>query len=339
MDFCKKIAITIFSVLFFTALYTAIAETRDENPYRFHELTIYVVPSPVELDWKSPATLYQTYRKSLLSAVLSGNPYPIGHLFIKLTSPLLEKPLYSGMSSESRKEQRKWVFKEKAGLGVLGVGFRGKIENGDKLTAVKKNYIRKKRLAAITYRISDKAIERVLQFIEEFDKKDDTGHLPSGYYGGAFWPLYENEGSGCTAFGMAMLELVGVDLSEIDSWRHDVNIPMNLIGGELNPTNVVKIRDVKKSESWHNGIGTANFDFVQYSIYDPSLIFNWILKKLSGSEKNTSLIYYDAKTHTTPHVYADLSGIEIDHKSPIFRPRYDENLFILYFFKEQRYFR
>jgi hypothetical protein len=336
MDAYKKIVITFSSALFFIALFTAYAETKEDNPYRFHELTIYVIPSPVELDWNSPATLYQTYRKSLLSAVLTGNPYSMGHLFIKLTTPLLEEPFFAGMSSVSRKEQKNWVYKEKAGLGVLGVGIRGIMEKGDKLNLVKKTNIKRNRLVAITYRLSDIAAERVLRFIEEFEKKNDAGHLPSGYYGGAFWPLYEQEGAGCTAFGMAMLELAGIKQSEIENWKHEVNIPMYLIGGELNPGNMVKIRDIKNAENWHNGAGEANSDFVKYSIYDPSLIFNWILEKLSGSEKKTSLEYFDATTYTTPRLFSDIRDIEVDSEIPIFRPRYDENLFIYHFLKSNR---
>lgn len=333
MDAYKRIVITFSSALFFTALFTSYAETRVESPYRFHEITIYVIPSPVELDWHSPATLYQTYRKSLFSAVLTGNPYSLGHLFIKLTSPLLEEPLFAGMSSVSRKDQKNWVFKEKAGLGVLGVGIRGKMENGDKLNQIKKTYIRKNRLAAITYRINGVAIERVLRFIEEFNKKDARGHLPSGHYGGTFWPLYKNEGAGCTAFGIAILELAGIKQSEINYWKHDVNIPMDLIGGELNPGNMVKVRDIKNTENWHNGTGIPNIDFVQYSIYDPSLIFNWIFEKLSDNKINTSLEYYDATTNTTPRLFSDVTGLEIDIESPIFRPRFDKNLFIYHFLK------
>jgi hypothetical protein len=333
MDAYKKIVITFSSALFFIALFTSYAETKEDNPYRFHELTIYVIPSPVELDWSSPAALYQTYRKSLLSAVLSGSPYSMGHLFIKLTSPLMEEPLYAGMSSVSRKEQKNWVFKEKAGLGVLGVGLKGKLEKGDILSPVKNFYLQKNSLAAITYRLNDFATEKILRFIENFDTEDDYGHLPSGHYGGAFWPLYEKEGAGCTAFGIAMLELAGIENEEMDSWKHDVNIPMYLIGGVLNPGNGVKVRDIKNAENWYNGTGVANVDFVHHSIYDPSLIYNWILDKLSGCEKKTSLEYFDATTYTTPRLFADLTGLEIDNESPIFRPRYDENLFIYHFLK------
>jgi hypothetical protein len=333
MDFYKKFAITFISALLITVLFTSYAETREESPYRFHELTIYVIPSTAELDWTSPATLYQTYRKSLFSTVLSGSPYSMGHLFIQLTSPLLEEPIWAGMGSVSRQEQKNWVFKEKAGLGVLGVGLMGKLENRDELSPVKNYYIRKNSLSAITYRLGDNAAEKILRFIEYFDIEDDNGHLPSLHYGGAFWPLYEKEGAGCTAFGIAMLELAGVSKEEMDSWKHEVNIPMSLIGGELNPGNKVKVSDIKNANSWYIGPGEDNIDFVKHSIYDPSLIYNWIMDKLSGSEKKSSLAYYTASTNTTPRLFTDIRDIEIDSESPIFLPRYDENLFIYHFLK------
>ena len=333
MNFYKSIVTIIISALFFIGLITTYAEIREESPYRFHELTIYVIPSTVDLDWSSPSTLFRTYRKSLISTIISGSPYSMGHLFVQLTSPLLEEPIWAGMGSVSRKEQRNWVLKEKAGLGVLGVGLMGKLEKKDELSPVKNYYIRKNNLAAISFRIGDNAAEKILRFIENFDNEDENGHLPSLHYGGAFWPLYEKEGAGCTAFGIAMLELAGISKEEMESWKHKVNIPMSLIGGELNPGNKVKVRDIKSANDWHSGHGEANIDFVQHTIYDPSLIYNWIMEKLSGSGNNSSLDYFAANSPSTPRLFADIRDIEIDVESPIFTPRYNENLFIYHFFQ------
>jgi len=334
----KKIFIILFTALVFSALLNSYAIERDGSPYRFHELTIYVLPSPVEFDWSSPSSLYHSYMQGYMASLLKANSYILGHMFIKLTTPLIPEPVYAGMASVSRKEQKQKVLKEKVGLGILGIGLEGIMETVGDLEGKIKKYSRKGRLAAITYRLNTEATTRILEFIEEFSSTNARGHIPNMHYGGAFWPLYENEGAGCTAFGMAMLELAGVLKEEMEAWKVEVNIPMNLIGGEINPGNKVSLKDIKRTMQWHDDSGTLNVDYATHWVYDPSLIYNWVLDQLSGISNFSEIDYFDASTHQFPSLFANVTHVETDNTSPVFTRRDNDNIFIKHFLKSNGLF-
>jgi len=338
MDISKKIFITLFTVLLFSALLHSYANERDESPYRFHELTIYALPSPVEFDWSSPSSLYHSYRQGYMASILKVNSYILGHIFVMLTTPLIPEPFYAGMASASRKEQKEKVLKEKVGLGILGIDLEGRMETAGDLEGIIKKYARKGSLAAITYRLNQEATLRILEFIEEFGSKNERGHIPKKHYGGAFWPLYENEGAGCSAFGMAMLELAGILNNEMEAWKVEVNIPMSLIGGEINPGNKVSLKDIKHTHHWHNGSGTLNVDYAAHWIYDPSLIYNWVLDQLSGPSASTEIKYFDAATQQYPRLFADVTHVETDNTMPVFTRRDNNNIFINHFLKDNGLF-
>ncbi len=329
----RKIFFTVFTALLFYALHPSYAIDNESNPYRFNELTIYAIPSAVEFDWSSPSSLYQSYKQGYLTGLLTANPYTLGHIFVKLTSPLIPEPVYAGMASASRKEQKQKVLKQRVGMGILGIGLMGKMETARDLEGIIKKSEKKGRIAAITYRINAEATARILEFIEEFSSKNERGHIPNKHYGGAFWPLYENEGAGCSAFGVAILELAGVLNEKMGAWKLDVNIPMDLIGGEINPGNRVSLKDIKRTRHWHSGTGTENADYTAFWIYDPSLIYNWILDKLSGISDRYEEEYFDASTHHIPRLFANVTHVEIDITSPVFMRRENDNIFITHFLK------
>jgi hypothetical protein len=325
----------IVIAFFITSFLLTQSEATESNPYRYHELTIYVIPSPVEFDWSSPATLYQTHKKSLIKTLTSSYSYSLGHLFVQLTSPLLDEPLYTGMRSTSRKEQQYLVLKEKVGLGILGIGVEGRLENSAELEEVIRFHAGKNKLAAITYRISDTAVRRILDFIDQFNSPDNEEHISSSHYGGTFWPLYEKEGAGCTAYGLAMLELAGIDRGELDQWKVEVNIPMELIGGELNSGRKVGLKDLRKTTRWHDGTGEANIDFVPFWIYDPTLIYNWIKTHVRSGNPGLQAPYTLATYPNVPRLFADFRDIGLSPDQPIFSRRSENNLFILHFFEQK----
>ena len=165
-------------------------------------------------------------------------------------------------------------------------------------------FARKHRLAFIKYRISEEAALRVKQYIEGFTKKRANGFSPSGNYGGAFWPRYESEGAGCSAFGISAMEIAGLKI-DYPEWKVSVNIPMDLVGGNFNNHKKIKARNIKKRYQWHDGSGVENVDYIPFTLYDPSMIYNWILQqrhlkgKLVPIEKNKIPgLYYDASKMT-----------------------------------------
>lgn len=293
-----------------------------------HELTIYVIRSVGPIDWGSPSTLYKSYVKAYVSHVFRKRMTLTGHLFIKLSTPLLEEPLYAGMSTPSRKERRILVLKEKIGLGVLGASMKSKLEQKNDLIRKIDYFSGKNEIAFITYHLNEQSARRIIDFYNGFTSKSSLNSIPSDYYGGAFWPRYENEGAGCSAFGISMLDAIGILDEESKGWVRNVNIPMNLVGGKFNEMQKVSSRKIRKTTCWHDGSGIEEVDFVPFSIYDPSLMYDWIIQQRALSNKFRIPGYFLTEESVIPGLSADRRYVRISVEEPIFIQRKDSNLFI-----------
>lgn len=331
-NFRLNILFVLFSVQIFQVLITAKAQ--EKNTFPFHELTIYTIPAPVEFDWSSPSSLLNSFKRGFIVNFIQGGDYVLGHMFIKLTTPLRPLPVYKGMASASKKQQKQLVLKEKIGLGILGIDLDGKMETGEKLEQIIRKYSKINRLAAITYRLSESSTIRILDFIEKFSTANETGHRQNVHYGGAFWPLFEDEGAGCSAFAVAMLELAGLSDKKEQIWEVEIDIPMSLIGGMLNPSNIVTMKNISRINNWHPGTGEANVDFVPFRIYDPTLVYNWILDQLNSKKITENRLYTDASAYRLPRLFADVRDFEPDTGYQIFTKRNDQNFFIEHFRKK-----
>ncbi len=116
----------------------------------------------------------------------------------------------------------------------------------------------------------------MIQFFEAYVSRFDTTGGKGAPYGGAFWPRYFGEGSGCSAFVVSFLDVAGLMRSHFDGWRVDVNIPMALIGGPYNNNRQVTFGDIRKTGSWADPATQAGTDYAPFSIFDPSLMYTWI---------------------------------------------------------------
>ncbi len=253
-----------------------ISSDRDDT---LHKLTIFVIPSNRPLDWSSPASLHKTTKKSWVSTVTKKHKYSLGHLFVQIESPLLDGPVLTGMSSVSNFEKLKLYLIEKVGLGIMGATMKGALDSREKLEEVISHTLSKEgRIAFLTFLISKEAAMRVIAFLQTYRDGTGNGPPPSNFYGGAFWPGFEGEGAGCTAFGMALVDACGIDVSR-EEWFMRVKIPGELVGGRYNNNKKVKNSLVESYKAWHNGEGELNKDFFQIEMYDPCLIYKWITKR------------------------------------------------------------
>ncbi len=318
--FIHHISWLILVVMFYNL--RAEEKEKGNSPYRFNELTVFVIPSPVPFDWSSPSSLTNSFFKGYLSNFMVRDRYLLGHLFVQITTPMLAEPIIAGMRSVSTREKRVRLFKEKAGLGILGIGFEGRLETMEELIQKIPIYKRRQELASVTFRINDEAARLIIDFINRFDRPSNEGIRPSEHYGGAFWPLFRNEGAGCTSFGLAMLELAGIcDMIRSD-WKISVNIPTHLIGGELNPGHNVRIRDIRAADHWAGN--SKSETFVPFQIYDPSLMYTWIKERVSTPESP----FYDASQGKMPALFVDFRHVKPPLQKFQFGERLDENLFI-----------
>lgn len=328
-SFLRTLWIFIFTVLCFSVEIIRADDLAGKNVE--HELTLYLIPSPEPIIWNSPADLYTSFKKGYAKELFLREKYLLGHLFVGISSPIVDKPFFIGMASASKKEKSRLVLKEKIGLSILSCDLKGRLETSEELEKKMKYYLKRNRLAQITFKVSEYGMSRVLKFIEVFSTKFDDRYAPSDFYGGAFNPRFHYEGSGCTAFGMAMLELCGISLEQYRDWWVSVKVPMSVIGGEHNQGHKVSVEDIKSTHSWYEGVGVENVDYVNYSVYDPSIIFNWILAQLNRAgqpEKG----FIALEKEGIPGLYIDYSSLSIPENEPIFHHRDHPSVFIDQFF-------
>ena len=300
------------------------------NPDARHELTIFVIPSAVEYDWSSPHSLYHTYKLNYIKNIFKKEKYILGHAFVEIRSPIVNDRLLTGMRSCGREQQRDLVLHEKYGLTILGMDLQGRLELHDDLAEKVENYSRKGDLAFIRVLIGEGTVHRLMEFLEKYEQRLDSLGNPGPWYGGAFYPRYYGEGSGCSAFVISFLDLAGVLQEEFHNWNIDINIPMDLLGGPINGNHQVKLSSIRKSREWSSISETAGKDYEPFMIYDPTLIFNWINVKHDQPDTSGNLPW-------KPVTHNKSKGIEIDARhipvpsEPIFMHRKNPTIFTDYF--------
>jgi len=129
---------------------------------------------------------------------------------------------------------------------------------------------------------------------------------------------------------MALLDVAGLLPKESAHWRIDVKIPMNIVGGKYNEGKKIKNSTIKRTHSWYVGKGRRNIDYVDYSVYDPAVMFNWVLNK---HEQSDSSVYRLVRHNTVPGLYKDARNITFNPQEPIFMQRPDTNLFINHYYE------
>jgi hypothetical protein len=271
-------------------------------------LTIYVIPSKVKYDWTSPHTLYKSYIKNSIRGICSKPNYLLGHAFVDLRSSMPGERIMAGMSSASRKEQKDLVIKQHYGLAILGCDMQGRFEEEEYLKPILEKFSHKGRLAFMEFIISDSATERLLMFFKAFKAGIESDSSNGARYGGAFYPLYKGEGSGCSAFVISFLDLAGLLKEEFEEWLVKIDIPLALIGGPYNDNKDVRLKDIRKERNWASVSETGAGNFEHLEIYDPTLMFEWINKVMENNS------FYD-EFYCTPVHLEKANGLRIDSRN------------------------
>lgn len=313
-------------ILLFIGIYSINAQVENDSN-QTHEITLFVMPTLYPLDWSGPAQLFESAKSCYLKTMTQSDNYLIGHLAVGINSPLVSRPYYIAQASSSMQEKINLLYKQKIGLGIMGAPMQGRLETTKELTHKLNVYTQRNKLAFIKFKINKSAMNRILQFIDAYKEKDANNIAACDYYGGAFWPRFHNEGSGCSAFGMALLETANIHPTKSNEWLIDVNIPIELIGGEYNNGKKIKFSTIKKIKSWSNKDGIPNVDFVQNTLYEPSIMFDWILQKRTENDS----IYRPIDENGVPGLLVDATGINTIETEPLFVKRTEQNLFVDHF--------
>lgn len=233
-----------------------------------HELTVFAIPAPklVSLNWKSPGGLA---RRTLINEGF-GFSRAIGHAFVRVDcGAITGKPAAVRQVGQSNvgDEFRTMVLKEKAGLGVLFRTVSGVLETQEELDTTLKERYGSGRIASIRYGISGEACHALLDYVNEYDKRNVEDEY------GFVRPLYQ-EGSGCSAFAMSFVRLTNlIEPYMAQEWKFDVRIPMTLIGGTTNPGNSVS---VGRLFTLGRGWATPEEPHLRLNGWDPTLMFKSI---------------------------------------------------------------
>ncbi len=299
-----------------------------ENSPGKHEITIYVIPSVSEIDWSNPSTLFKSMEKCYVKALFQKNYYVIGHTIARIESTSLQTPKYIAMSGLIQTEKVKLVIKDKVGFGVMGSTIQGHLESEKSIKKGIKLYSKYHKVAFIKFSINEQSLKRMLEFVKYYQTKNEFGFAPCEKYNGALWPGYKNEGSGCSAFGMSLLQVGGILPEDTEDWFVDVKVPMEIIGGRFNQNKKIKFKTMFNTTSWYKGNGKENVDYVNYKVYDPQLIFNWILRK--NYEKDCT--YQPIEENGVLGVYINRSDVHVAEDEPLFKQRTDSSLFQIHYY-------
>ena len=214
------------------------------------------------------------------------------------------------------------------GLGALGSAISGHLEPEKNIRRGLELYTKRKMVAYIKFKINAQSFQRIEQFINYYQQKTNYSFAPYEMYNGALWPRYENEGAGCSAFGMSLLDVADILPAESVQWMVDVNIPMGLVGGECNGNKRVKFSEILKTKSWYNGSGKMDVDYVHYKVYDPSLVFQWIV----STRNQSNSMFQPEEENGIPGVVVDMRDKVVNVDEPILKQRTDSNLFVRYYY-------
>lgn len=289
-----------------------------------HELTLYTIAPVVPINWESPSSLYKTVVASVVKMLQKSSRATLGHMFFKLETDLLPEPLWAGLTLFKKSDMFKEFLIYKSGLSLLGKPFKAKVEGQKTLEKYIKSNSKEHTVAFITYRINEGAARRILTFLTLLIKEEEKKLVPTTYYSANSWPLYEGEGTDCSALIVASLELAGLPLPEADQWKVSCKVPLSLIGGRLNNQHKVRIRSVRKTKTWYqgaeeNGVGYADFETV-----DPCRVRTWILKQYG--QPNSA--YQKTRQDNVPGLYVDYRSVMAPISQPMLSKRKGLNYFL-----------
>ena len=335
-----RITIAIFLFLFTAASFAQTSviplESAGILQSGLNELTIFIIPAKAKFDWSSPRTLYKSYFKNYRKNIFNKKSYTLGHAFVQLCTPLSSGRIFTGMRAASGGEPKNLVLKDHYGLSILGADMDGTLETDSELVCEVRKYSKKGQLAFITFLISDEATERLLQFFRTFKSSNDSSSTHGPRYGGAFWPRYTGEGSGCSAFVMSFMDLAGLLQEEFPDWLVRINIPMDLIGGPYNNGYEVKLKDIKKQTCWSDTCEPGDVSCEHFEIYDPTLISEWIQAKWDEGNSHDGGPYIPLRLNRAKGILIDSRNQEVPCYESIFMERDKPSIFIDYY--RQKYF-
>ena len=231
-------------------------------------LTLYFIPSPMGLDWSSPADI----ALSALKNRLSFRSHFMGHVFVELECGNQKEQ--TGMVGKNF-DYLTQLFVHKRGLGILYHSFDGHLEDKADVQEELNDFTAGgSRINFVQFNLNEGQCNRTMTYLKEY-RKNNVGR----YYGLANRPLY-GEGSGCSAFGASFAEVAGVmDMDIKEAWTQTINIPHAFAGPPLQEKGVSIFTLISSGTSW----AKENEPHQKLTFWSPDLMFDWVNQKVAKS--------------------------------------------------------
>jgi hypothetical protein len=317
LNLTTRLAKTILILLLF---FTASMRAQEG----MHEVTLYAFPTMYPIRWDNPSILYRSAKHCFYKTMSLKDNYLLGHMALCLKSPLLPNKRYLAMTAANKMQRVDLILKDKIGLAILGATLDGNLETEEHIVHMIQVYSERRKLGFITFKVSESAMNRMLDFIEKFSRKNPGEVQPSKYYGGFYWPLFEDEGAGCSAFALGVLAAGNILPAEAEAWLKNVNIPMALIGGEYRDNKHIPFVRIKRAKTWYEGAGRSNVDYVNVQTYDPSVLLDWIQQRRILNDS----VFVPVLQDNIPGLAIDCTSTSLPADKPYFKKREASNLFL-----------
>lgn len=211
-----KFAITILSMLYAQNLFAGL-------------LTIYLIPSARGLDFSSP----RNFAFAIARNYRSGALLPYSHAMFHLKCSMddgdgFDHDELSGVNIVSLESGNNEILYQGYGLGTLFSVLPGQMESRDTVLYNLRTYMPYGGASFLQYQINGPTCQRLTRFVIEYRQRGLEQN-----YGQALHPRYA-EGSNCTSFVSALLEIAGLLDPGIDQvWSVYLRVPRYLVGGPL----------------------------------------------------------------------------------------------------------
>lgn len=233
------------------------------------ELTLFSMPSPREINWDNPRGMTLTSLTNQLTFKHVKTKHAIGHVFISLAHKGRDEFVMTGSAPTKDSGMQDMVLKGGYGLGILFADIKGNLEPSAKLLAELPDRVKSGQISFIRFKLSESNYARLQTYLNEYRRRG-YGNI----YNGLNLPR-EGKGAGCSAFGVAFLQVGGLMHPVWEKeWPINVRIPMELIGGPLTGKNVSVVKALKISK-WADEKAPHRV----LKLYEPYRIHEWIVKE------------------------------------------------------------
>jgi hypothetical protein len=106
---------------------------------------------------------------------------------------------------------------------------------------------------------------------------------------------------------------------------------MDLIGGPYNNNKEVRLKDIKKYESWAEITDSSFATYVPFDIFDPTLMYDWIQEELEEPDLPNNLSLIPLQLNEARGILIDSRNQPMPYEESIFMERKKRSIFIDYY--------